>query len=138
MPAPLAMPPTDQPSSAKLACFGTVSVVMIASAAAGPPSLPSMGTRSWIPAVILSIGSRTPIRPVEHTATSTRDSTADRRWLPVRLCGACRRSHPAPVQALAPPEFKITARNPPSLSTCCDHSTGAALTRLLVKTPAAA
>jgi hypothetical protein len=43
-----------------------------------------------------------------------------------------------PVQALAPPEFKITARNRPSLSTCWDQITGAALTRLLVKTPAAA
>ena len=43
-----------------------------------------------------------------------------------------------PVQALAPPEFKITARNCPSASTCSDQSTGAALTRLRVNTPAAA
>ena len=43
-----------------------------------------------------------------------------------------------PVHALAPPEFRITARTLPPASTCWLHSTGAALTRLDVKTPAAA
>ena len=70
MPAPLAMPPIDQPSSAKLACFGTYSVVIIASAAAGPPSALCYGTSLVIPAVSFSIGSRTPMSPVEQTATS--------------------------------------------------------------------
>ena len=38
MPAPLAMPPTDQPSRSATAVFATVSVVRIASAAGAPPS----------------------------------------------------------------------------------------------------
>ena len=38
MPAPLAMPPTDQPSSASWPAWPPMSVVMIASAAACPPS----------------------------------------------------------------------------------------------------
>src|SRR5450756_173920 len=38
MPAPLAIPPIDQPSRTTCTVLGTVSVVMIASAAAGPPS----------------------------------------------------------------------------------------------------
>jgi hypothetical protein len=77
MPAPLAMPPTDQPSSAKLACFGNESVVMIASAAVGPPSVLSKGTSLVIPAVSLSIGSRTPMSPVEQTATSIAPISAE-------------------------------------------------------------
>src|SRR5665811_745692 len=38
IPAPLAMPPTDQPAPSMCTVFGTESVVMIACAAAGPPS----------------------------------------------------------------------------------------------------
>ena len=45
MPAPLAMPPTTNPSPCATACFGTVSVVMIASAATAPPSPESGGVR---------------------------------------------------------------------------------------------
>src|SRR5690606_39192815 len=41
-------------------------------------------------------------------------------------------------QALAPPELSSTARTRPPLATCSDQSTGAALTRLRVKTAAAA
>src|SRR5687768_13007248 len=109
MPDPLAMPPIDQPSSAKLACLGTESVVMIASAAACPPPSLSERTSLLIPAVSLPIGSCTPIKPVEQTATSiaptptaSATSSAD-RWVSAKPCG--------PVQALAPPEFKITARS---------------------------
>ena len=36
MPAPLAIPPIDQPAPSTTACLLTESVVMIASAAAGP------------------------------------------------------------------------------------------------------
>src|SRR5690606_31688292 len=43
-----------------------------------------------------------------------------------------------PVQALAPPELRTTAETRPARSTCSDQTTGAALTRLAVKTPAAA
>jgi hypothetical protein len=74
MPAPLAIPPTVQPPSGPLrACtvvFGTLSVVMIARAAAGPPSSDSSLTAAVTPAVSLSMGRRTPISPVLHTATS--------------------------------------------------------------------
>ena len=44
---------------------------------------------------------------------------------------------PGPVQALAPPELRMTARNRPVVSTCWLHSTGAAFTWLRVNTPAA-
>ncbi len=39
-----------------------------------------------------------------------------------------------PVQALAPPELRTTAVSCPLLRTCSDQSTGAAFTRLEVKT----
>ena len=86
--------------------------------------------------MILSIGSRSPISPVEQTATSIApipraSATASAvRWVSAKPSG--------PVQAFAPPEFKITARSVPVRSTCSDHCTGAALTRLLVNSPAAA
>ena len=89
-----------------------------------------------MPEAILSIGSRRPIRPVEQTATSmapmpsASPTSSAVRWVSAKPSG--------PVHALAPPEFKITACRRPSVSTCCDQTTGAALTRLRVKTPAAA
>src|SRR3954468_22254034 len=73
MPAPLAMPPTVQLSLwCNATCFGTVSVVMMARAASSPPvSPPAIScTISVTPASTLSIGSRSPISPVEQTATS--------------------------------------------------------------------
>ena len=111
---------------------------MIASAAAPPPIGAELGTRSEMPATTLSMGSRWPIRPVEQTATSDRADvragsgprSSAVRWVSAKPSG--------PVQAFAPPEFRMTARSRPSASTCWDHSTGAALTRLVVKTPAAA
>ena len=50
--------------------FGRVSVVMMASAAAVPPSGDSDPTAAETPASSRSIGSRSPISPVEQTATS--------------------------------------------------------------------
>src|SRR3954447_19277259 len=73
MPAPLAMPPTVQLSLwCSATCFGTVSVVMMARAASSPPvSPPAIScTTSVTPASTSSIGSRSPISPVEQTATS--------------------------------------------------------------------
>ena len=95
-----------------------------------------------MPAAILSIGSRRPINPVEQTATSPAP-TAVPAW-EVALSAAATSSavvwvsaKPAgPVHALAPPELRTTARSRPSATTCSDQSTGAALTRLAVKTPA--
>lgn len=82
------------------------------------------------------MGSRSPISPVEQTAISPAESSrtpaafsavAWVSWKPAE-----------PVHALAPPAFSTTARTRPPLSTCSDHKTGAAFTRLRVKTPAAA
>ena len=111
--APLAIPPTDQPSRTATASLATVSVVMIASAAAVPPSAARFSTRVGIAAVILSIGSRTPIRPVEQTATSIAPTSWPAACRAPATCSAvrCVSAKPSgPVQALAPPEFKITAR----------------------------
>ena len=124
MPAPLAMPPTVQlPAWCSATCLGTVSVVMMARAASSPPSIPPAisCTISCTPASTLSIGSRSPISPVEHTPTSiapvsvpqsdsaaaTASAVAWVSWKALR-----------PVQALAPPELRITARSRPVVSTC--------------------
>ncbi len=112
MPAPLAMPPMLHPSRATTAVLGTVSVVMIASAACPPPDGDSFPAASATPQASFSIGSRTPMSPVEHTATSldgtprvaaTSPAVATASWYPS-----------TPVQALAPPEFSTTAAREPS------------------------
>src|SRR5688572_14079452 len=136
IPAPLAMPPTVQPFRSCTVVFGTLSVVMIARAASGPPSSLRACTAAVTPAVSLSMGSRTPIRPVEATATSIApipssaaacSAVAWVSWKPA-----------APVHALAPPELRTTARARSPASTCRLQSTGAAGKRLVVKTAAAA
>jgi hypothetical protein len=70
MPAPLAMPPTVKPLPSASAVFGTESVVMMAFAALAPPLAERPAVATSIPASNSDIGSRSPIRPVEHTATS--------------------------------------------------------------------
>ena len=137
MPAPLAIPPTVQPSLVTTLVLCTVSVVLIAMAAFSPPCGESSAAARSMPGRSLSIGSRMPMSPVEATATSpalcpsstsaTFSAVAWVSWKPL-----------GPVQALAPPELRTTALTSPPLSTCSDHRTGAALTRLEVKTPAAA
>ena len=136
MPAPLAMPPTTKPSPWPTEVLATVSVVMMASAASPPPSADSSAAAASTPGSSWSIGSRTPIRPVEATATSvaeqpsaaaTCSAVAWVSWKPG-----------APVQALAPPELSTTASTRPSEATWRLHTTGAAWTRLPVKTAAAA
>ena len=133
MPAPLAIPPTTKPSPPPTDCLGRVSVVMIASAASRPPSGVEPGTASSTPASSASIGSRSPIRPVEQTATSPAETPSSAAacsavaWVSWKPAG--------PVQALAPPELRTTASTRPSASTCWVQSTGAALTRLAVNTP---
>src|SRR3954452_18808402 len=136
MPAPLAIPPIVQPYPRCTVVLGTESVVMIARAASSPPSSASPFTAAVTPGSSLSIGSRTPISPVEATATSIAPmpSSAARcsavAWLSWNPSG--------PVQALAPPELRTTARSRPVESTCRLHCTGAAGNRLVVKTAAAA
>src|SRR5215813_3123283 len=108
----------------------------MASAAASPPTREASATAASAPASRSSIGSRSPIRPVEQMAISPADSpsVAARRsalvWVSVKPSG--------PVQAFAPPELRSTARTRPPRTTCCVHSTGAAFTRLAVNTAAAA
>ncbi|CKS56706.1 Uncharacterised protein [Mycobacterium tuberculosis] len=112
-------------------------------AASSPPtSPPCISCTTWAtPASSLSIGSRSPISPVEQTATSMAPVSVPQSdnaaatasavaWVSAKPAG--------PVQALAPPELRITARSRPVVSTCWVHSTGAALTWLRVNTPAAA
>src|SRR5215467_4192772 len=136
MPAPLAMPPIVYPSGRWNAILATVSVVLIASAAARPPDREASATAASAPASRRSMGRRSPIRPVEQTAISPAESASRsaRRsaleWVSVKPSG--------PVQALAPPELSRTARTLPPRTTCWVHSTGAAFTRLAVNTPAAA
>ena len=71
IPAPLAIPATDQPPGAvRTTVLGWVSVVMIASAAAVPPSVERAATAASTPAVSFSRSSRSPISPVEQTTMS--------------------------------------------------------------------
>ena len=138
MPAPLAMPPTVQPSPvARRPAWRRVSVVRIASAASAPPSASSAAAAASTPASSRSIGSRSPIRPVEQTATSPAP-------MPERggdvLGGAVRVGEAggpgAGVGAAGVEHDRATAGR--RRRTCRVQSTGAALTRLLVNTPAAA
>src|SRR3954463_4525174 len=136
IPAPFAMPPIVQPSRCCTVVFGTLSVVMIARAASGPPSSDSALAAAVTPAVSLSMGSRTPISPVLATATSIAPSPSSAAacsavaWVSWKPSG--------PVQALAPPELRTIARARSPSRTCRLQSTGAAGKRLVVKTAAAA
>src|SRR6185437_8179875 len=134
--APLAIPPMEYPSGRRKAIFTTVSVVLIASAAARPPAREASATAALTPGSSLSIGSRSPIRPVEQTAISPAESSIAAARCSAVACVSWKPS--GPVQALAPPELSTTARTRPPLTTWRDHLTGAACTRLLVKTAAAA
>ena len=93
IPAPLAMPPTDQPGPSTTTCLATVSVVMIAAAASGPPAVPNAAYAESTPASTCSRSLASPISPVEHTTTSiaptprcfaTRSATAWVVWNPSR------------------------------------------------------
>ncbi len=70
IPAPLAIPPTTQPPPSATAVLCTVSVVLIAIAAFSPPCADRPAAARPMPGRSLSIGSRTPISPVEATAIS--------------------------------------------------------------------
>ncbi len=139
MPEPLTMPPTRnpvEPSSSTV--FALVSVVMMAWDASAPAwaSSARASYAFWAPESTLSSGSSSPIRPVEHTATSSAFAPSKPATFSA-VAFDC--SYPGlPVQALAPPELRITAFRWPSLTTERDHCTGAAQKRFDVNTPAAA
>jgi hypothetical protein len=123
--------------------LGTVSVVMMACAASTPPvSPPAISwTTALTPARTLSIGSRSPISPVEQTATSMAPVSvpqSDKAAATASAVWCASWNPPDPVQALAPPELRTAARSRRVVITCWVHSTGAALTLLRVNTAAAA
>ncbi len=135
--APFAIPPTLQPSPRATDVLATVSVVRIASAAAGPPSASSAGDGQRPRRAAAG-----PSAAARRSGRSSRPRRGQRRCrAPAATASAVRwvSANPSgPVQAFAPPELSTTASTRPPATTCCDHSTGAALTRLPVKTPAAA
>ena len=115
MPAPFAIPQTDQPSPWNVAVLAWVSVVMIAAAASSWPSVASAAAAVVMPALILSIGSSSPMSPVEQTATSAADSP---RVSATSSAVRCVSWNPwCPVHALAPPELRTTASTRPSATT---------------------
>ena len=86
----------------------------------------------------MSIG--TPITPVEQTRMSP--ASASRRPATCSAVAVVSAAPRAPVQALAEPELTMTARAAPGrpcspATTSRDHTAGAAMNRLVVKTPAA-
>ncbi|CAM5304120.1 hypothetical protein SABIM44S_05382 [Streptomyces abikoensis] len=108
IPAPLAIPPTIQPSSLwTTAVLWTVSVVLIAMAALSPPCTDSAAAAFSIPGSNRSIGSRTPISPVEATATSPALWPRTSAAFSAVACVSWKPS--GPVHAFAPPEFSTTA-----------------------------
>jgi hypothetical protein len=86
MPAPLAIPPTDQPAPSTTTCLATESVVMIASAASFPPSGLRAGIAASTPSRRFCRGLVRPISPVEQTTTSTAPMP---RFVATRSATAC-------------------------------------------------
>ena len=133
MPLPLAMPPRWQvlpPSSNSTAIsLRTVSVVMMASAAAALPSgfRPSASVGS--PAAMGSSFSLWPITPVEATTTSLAEMDS---CCATSSLMASAISMPSALQVLALPLLQITAWALPSAMCAFVTSRGAPLTRFVV------
>ncbi len=112
IPAPLAMPPIVirlPPRVTRTAySFEQESLVMIASAAGAPPLAEIMPSSFLMPAWILTLGRRTPMRPVEQTNTSS-SSQPIRRATPAAIARAWIIPI-GPVQALALPLLTMMAR----------------------------
>ncbi len=70
IPAPLAIPPTVTPCACATAVLATVSVVMMATAAESPPVAARAAAAAVKPGSSRSMSSRSPMSPVEQTATS--------------------------------------------------------------------
>ena len=140
IPAPFAKPPTVQEPSGALrpACLSTVSVVSTAVAARSPPRGRPRGppAASSTPASSRSIGRRSPMSPVEQTATSIAPHPSTSADLLGGVVGVGEPVGPGAGVGAAGVEHDRAQRRARA-STCWDHSTGAALTWLRVKTPAA-
>ena len=137
IPEPLMIPTsvTGRPSTTAVvtAPLAKVSVVMIVAAASSHPH-GSAAKAASSPASALSMGSGTPITPVD--ATNTSDGThpiADAARAAIASTAARPR---CPVNALEFPAFTTSARACPSTSACRHHSTSGDGHRLLVSTPA--
>ncbi len=139
MPAPLAAPPILKvpwevvTSSAVL--LGKLSVVMMALEKVSPPWGLMLAARLSMPFCIASMGSGSPITPVEQTRTSSGGTSRAFAVLSTMVQASFNPS--SPVQALALPLLAIIALAFPLFICWEETSTGAALTRLVVKTPAA-
>ncbi len=136
MPAPLAMPPTRNApfgvSTEIEISFGKVSLVMIAPAAGRLPIRES--EMALMPFARRSAGSGTPMRPVEQTRTCFGSSS--KRAAVAAAVSFAAANPSAPVQALALPLLRTTARIFPVLRCSIETRTGAAFTTLVVNVAA--
>jgi hypothetical protein len=138
MPAPLAMPVTTAWPLLSFSflekALGTVSVVMIASAADAQSALSKSAFASA--ATMRSAGSGSMITPVENGSTC---DASQPRWPESASQTRAARFRPsAPVPALALPVFTTKARISPFSRFLRARITGAAQKRFWVKTPATA
>src|SRR5262245_14293385 len=135
IPAPFAIPVTVAAPARRALAFGTVSVVMIASAARPQLSSRRSATHAGSPATILASGSGSMITPVENGSTS-RGSQPSCRAAASQLALASA-SPVFPVPAFALPVFTTSARVGRPKARCSLATwTGAAQKRLRVNTPA--
>ena len=144
IPAPLAMPVTVTGTPPTLtrreAALGTVSVVMMALAAANQPSARAAARAAGNPRMILSVGSGSMITPVENGSTSSGAQSMSRATATHSARASAKPRSPVPAFAL--PALTTSARK--SLTAACCRArcsrhtvTGAAQKRFCVNTPAA-
>ena len=107
IPAPFAIPTNLVPLISKVSIFGFESVVIIPLATSSKLS----GDKFWhalsIPCKSASIGSRTPIRPVEQIPTSPDEIPRTSATFSADLWVSAKPS--GPVHAFAPPLLRSTA-----------------------------
>ena len=139
IPAPLAIPPTRKVPPSRVTCFGCVSVVRIAVAAAVAWSgeRPRPPTRAGAAASMVSIGRAKPMRPVEQTSTSSTPAPSGPATAAAMRSAAT--SPAAPVAALAQPLLRMTAAALPAVAARWARltTTGAAQDLFVVKVAAA-
>ena len=139
MPAPLAMPVmvTVLPLTATVreAALATVSVVMMACAAACQLSAPRSACAAGRPATRRSTGSGSRMTPVENGSTCAAPTPSSSPTASQVACAAWRPGSPVP--ALAMPVLITSARiSPPAARWLRHNCTGAAQKRFCVNTPA--
>ena len=127
IPEPFAMPPTRQGFPFRM--NANVSVVMIASAAASPPVSERPADSASPAARIGSMGSGSPITPVEATITSFSATPVIRAARPHILRAFC---SPSALQVFALPLLTTTACAVPSAKCSLVTAIGAPLTLFCV------